>query len=199
MEKEPKDWEDARKAYEERIGRLEEKIEELEKKSVRQDEDIRIEGITESVIGQFVPGLGGIIKALEQSSPEFKKKIAETDAEIRHRIDVGWSSKPVVDYHVSTRPVRHGTRRTPPRPDSVKMPQGGPTREPIVDVLEGKDEITVIAELPGVAEDELLVRLEGDFLEISAGQLCKKVTLPRKSRRILEKSFKNGILQIKLD
>ncbi len=78
MATEPTDKTD-KENYEKRIARLEKKI----------------------------PGLGGIIKALEQSSPEFRQRISDTDAEIRHRIDVGWSSKPVVDYHVSTRPIRH--------------------------------------------------------------------------------------------
>jgi len=198
MEKEPKDWEESRKSYEERIDRLEKKIDELEKRSSEHEQEIRIEGITENIIGQFIPGLGGIIKALEQSSPEFRKKIAETDSEIKHRIDVGWSSQPVVDYHISTRPMGRGTRRSPPRADSVRMPEKGPRREPIVDVLEGKDHLTVIAELPGVSEDDLQITLEGDLLEISAGQLSKKVNLPRKVQSVQDKSFKNGILQIKL-
>lgn len=184
--------------YEERIRRLEEKISRLEKGSVKQNEDIRVEGIVESVVGQFIPGLGGIIKALDQSSPEFRQKISDTDAEIKHRIDVGWSSKPVVDYHVSTRPIRHGPRQTAPRTPSVRMPEKGPVREPIVDVLEGKDGITVIAELPGVSEEDLLVDLAGDVLSITAGQFSKKISLPRPARAILEKSYKNGILQLRL-
>ncbi len=184
--------------YEERIKRLEEKISSLEKESGRQSEDIRVEGIVESVVGQFIPGLGGIIKALEQSSPEFRQKISDTDAEIKHRIDVGWSSKPVVDYHVSTRPIRHGPRQTAPRTPSVRMPEKGPVREPIVDVLEGKDGITVIAELPGISEEDLKVDLAGDVLSITAGQFSKKVSLPRSAKSILEKSYKNGILQLRL-
>ena len=107
------------KQDEERIARLEKKIAELENtantarisqtKNVDSDaSNIHVEGLVENVVGQFIPGLGGILKALEASSPEFRQKIADTDAEIKHRIDVGWSSKPVVDYHVSTRPIRRG-------------------------------------------------------------------------------------------
>jgi len=93
------------KQDEDRIALLEKRIRELENapntarishtKNV--DSNIHVEGLVENVVGQFIPGLGGIIKALEASSPEFRKKIADTDAEIKHRIDVGWSSKPVVD------------------------------------------------------------------------------------------------------
>ncbi|VVB69788.1 Uncharacterised protein [uncultured archaeon] len=194
------------KQYQERIARLEKRINELEKAGKaappKEESKIHVEGLVENVVGQFIPGLGGIIKALEASSPEFRQKIADTDAEIKHRIDVGWSSKPVIDYHVSTRPIRHGrpaASRSAPRAESVRMPAEGPVREPIVDVLEGKDGITVIAELPGVSEEELNIRLTEADLEITAGRFCKKITLPSAAKNILEKSYKNGILQIKLN
>ncbi len=186
-----------------KIARLEKRIEELEKGSHEQNEDIQMGGIVHNVVSQFIPGLGGIIKSLEESSPEFRKRIADTDAEIKHRIDVGWSSKPVVDYHVSTRPLGHGpghaARRAAPRTESVKMPASAPHREPIVDVMEGKDGIMIIAELPGVSEEDLRMNLEGDTLEITAGQFSKKIAMPRTAKSIIEKSFKNGILHIKLD
>ena len=186
-----------------KIARLEKRIEELEKGSHEQNEDIQVGEIVHNVVSQFIPGLGGIIKSLEESSPEFRKRIADTDAEIKHRIDVGWSSKPVVDYHVSTRPLGHGpghaARRAAPRTESVKMPASAFHREPIVDVMEGKDGIMIIAELPGVSEEDLLMNLEGDTLEITAGQFSKKIAMPRTAKSIIEKSFKNGILHIKLD
>ena len=187
-----------------RIAQLEKRIRELEKGSSKAgsaEPDIQVQGIVENVVGQFIPGLGGIIKALEASSPEFRQRIADTDAEIKHRIDVGWSSKPVVDYHFSTRPIRHGPDRSGPRQDRterVNMPDA-PTREPIVDILEGKDGLTVIAELPGVSEDDLKISLEGESLEIDAGSFNKKISLTYAAKGIKEKSYKNGILQIKLD
>jgi Molecular chaperone (small heat shock protein) len=187
-----------------RIAQLEKRIRELEKGSSKAgsaEPDIQVQGIVENVVGQFIPGLGGIIKALEASSPEFRQRIADTDAEIKHRIDVGWSSKPVVDYHFSTRPIRHGPDRSGPRQDRterVNMPDA-PTREPIVDILEGKDGLTVIAELPGVSEDDLKISLEGESLEIDAGSFNKKISLPYAAKGIKEKSYKNGILQIKLN
>jgi HSP20 family protein len=195
--------EDSKDKDEEKIARLEKRIEELEKGSNKPSEDVMVEGIVQNGVSQFIPGLGGIIKSLEKSSPEFRQRIADTDAEIKHRIDVGWSSKPVVDYHVSTRPLGHvpghGPRRAAPRAESVKMPASAPHRQPIVDVMEGKDGITIIAELPGVSEEDLLMNLEGDSLEITAGEFSKKIAMPRAAKSIIEKSFKNGILQLKLD
>ncbi len=209
MDKEPTDKE----RYEERIARLEKQLEEMNKKSTKPEEaaprvdaprisadDIQVGGIVDSVVGQFIPGLGGIIKALEKSSPEFRQRIAETDAEIKHRIDVGWSKEPVVDYHVSTRPMGHGRRMAPAsRTPSVQMPKNAPVREPIVDVLDGRDEITVIAELPGVSEADLNLNLQDNMLEIAAGHFSKKISLPAPAKSILDRSFKNGILQLKLE
>lgn len=200
--KEPKGSDISReKQDEERIARLEKRINELEStaKSSRQDcGDIQVGGLVENVVGQFIPGLGGIIKALEASSPEFRQRIANTDAEIKHRIDVGWSSKPVVDYHVSTRPMRRGAAKSTARADSVRMPEA-PYREPIVDVLEGNGCMTVIAELPGVSEEDLNIKLDCADLEITAGHFSKKISLPRAVKEIVDKSYKNGILQIKLN
>lgn len=214
MEKRPKDADEAKDQYEDRIKQLEKKIEDLEKArlSERQSQSgepkiqvestssggICVDGLVDGIVGQFIPGLGGIIKALEKSSPEFRDRIANTDAEIRHRIDVGWSSKPVVDYHVSTRPLARGPRRAAPKEINVKMPEKGPNREPIVDVIDGKDYITVIAELPGISEDDLQVELKEMSLEINSGQFSKTVTLPCAPKSILEKSHKNGILQLKI-
>ena len=68
-----------------------------------------------------------------------------------------------------------------------------------VDVMEGKDGITIIAELFGVYVEDLLMNLEGDSLIIAAGDLRKKIALPRPAKSIIMKSFKNGILELKLD
>jgi hypothetical protein len=205
MVEEPKETKDSdlsrKKQDEERIARLEKRINELEttaKSSSKGGGDIQVGGLVENVVGQFIPGLGGIIKALEASSPEFRQRIADTDAEIKHRIDVGWSSKPVVDYHVSSRPMRRGVGKPTARTDSVRMPEA-PFREPIVDVLDGNGCMTVIAELPGVSEDELDVKLIESDLEITAGRFSKKISLPRAVKEIVDKSYKNGILQIKLN
>jgi HSP20 family protein len=86
-----------------------------------------------------------------------------------------------------------------PQVESVRMPAQGPVREPIVDVLDGKEGITVIAELPGISEEDLNIKLDQTDLQISAGEFCKNITLPHAARDILEKSYKNGILQIKLN
>ena len=48
-------------------------------------------------------------------------------------------------------------------------------------------------------EDELDVKLDESDLEITAGRFSKKISLPRAVKEIVDKSYKNGILQIKLN
>jgi len=197
-----------------RLERLEEKIDrdlkegrikgkEQSVETERQSVEAEGHSVVGEVVGQFIPGLGGIIKALERSSPEFRKRIAETDEEIKHRIDVGWSSKPVIDYSISTRTLKGGNARRPrPRTPEIKVPVKGAEREPIVDLLVEKDHLQVIAELPGVEEKDLEVALEGDTLEIKAGEFIKRIELPAtgtiEKRTIKERTFKNGILHISI-
>jgi HSP20 family protein len=175
------------KDYQEKIKKLEKRIEELETE--------KEPGIVEDVVSQFIPGLGGIVKALEESSPEFRKRIAETDAEIKHRIETGWNSKPKVDYSISVRPLV-SERKEAKQEVRVETP---PEREPIIDVFEEKEHISVIAELPGVEEKDIETKLNEGALEISAGKYRKIVTLPSAAKSIIERTYKHGILQLKIE
>ncbi|MGQ4832874.1 MAG: archaeal heat shock protein Hsp20 [Candidatus Asgardarchaeia archaeon] len=75
-----------------------------------------------------------------------------------------------------------------------------PVREPLVDIIEDKDKITVIAELPGVEKDEIDIRGTSKTLEIKAAdQYYKKIDLPAEVDPNNAKStYKNGILEIVL-
>ncbi|MDH7596330.1 MAG: Hsp20/alpha crystallin family protein [Methanothrix sp.] len=191
--------------YEDRLERIERRLDEIEKalktlrgESAEKKKPAEEPSIVGGIVSQFIPGLGGIIKALEASSPEFKRRIAETDAEVRHRIEVGWSSKPVVDYGISIRPLSKPGARRPARPPEVRIP-GAPRKEPIVDVMDDGESITVVAELPGVEEDELSVALREGVLDIRAGEFMKLVRLPPDAGDICGRSFKNGILQVRIN
>ncbi len=164
-------------------------------------EEVEETSTVESVVGQLIPGLGGIVRALEKSSPEFRRKIAETDAEIEHRLETGWSMKPKVDYGISIRPlterknVKLKSMKKEPDEERVETEE----REPIIDIFEEKDYISVIAELPGVEEKDIETKLKGDTLEISAGKYCKTIRLPSVPKSIIERAYNNGILQLKIE
>ena len=75
--------------------------------------------------------------------------------------------------------------------------------EPLIDVIEEADHILVLAEMPGVADEDIHLDLKGDVLVLHAEKGSKKyhkeVLLPRSfDDKTLERSCHNGILEIKL-
>lgn len=87
---------------EEKIRELEERIRQLEKEKIEKSEGSLVGGM----IGNILPGFGKIIGTLEKASPEFRKRIEETDKEIRFRLEKG-SSAPRIEYSFS-RPLVSG-------------------------------------------------------------------------------------------
>jgi len=88
--------------------------------------------------------------------------------------------------------------------ETKKGPVVEEVREPIVDVFDEKDHILVIAELPGVSEDEIKIEVAGDILNLTASdrdrKYAKEILLPSKVKASsLKTSFKNGILDITLE
>lgn len=174
--------------YEEKIKKL--GLEELEKEKEHEP------SIVEGIAGQLIPGLGGIVKALEKSSPEFRKRIAETDAEIKHRLETGWNSKPKIEYGISIKPLISEKKGMKEEREEAKVE---PEKEPIIDVFEEKDYISVIAELPGIEEKDMETKLRDNTLEISAGKYSKTINLPSIPKSIIERTYKHGILQLKIE
>ena len=87
-----------------------------------------------------------------------------------------------------------------------KTPEGPKVdeeREPITDIFDEKNEIVVIAEMPGIEEDDITIDLKEDILEISAvsknRKYRKELLLPAKvSKQNLHHKFTNGILEIRI-
>ncbi len=88
--------------------------------------------------------------------------------------------------------------------ETTKGPVVEEVREPIVDVFDEEDHIRLIAELPGVSEDKIKIEVTGDILNLTASDTDKKyakeILLPSKVKpSSLKTTYKNGILEIKLD
>jgi len=87
-----------------------------------------------------------------------------------------------------------------------KTPEGPKVdeeREPITDVFNEKNEIVVIAEMPGVEVNDIKIDLKEDILEISAVSknrtYRKELLLPVKViKSNLRHKFTNGILEIRI-
>jgi len=87
--------------------------------------------------------------------------------------------------------------RTPTRAESLQIVKED---EPLVDVLEEKDAVKVVAEIHGVSMNDIALNMRDNHLEIKAGEkFTKKIEIPKKvdfARASI--SYKNGILQLRL-
>jgi len=187
------------------------------KKKVDQDEKIgefseevsaseeMAEGVLKGV-GEIIPGLGGLLKGLEKS-PAFKERLKKVNQEIERKLketplNRAGNRGPHTDSSFSTRPLFNEEelpfgRKVKKYPTTLLQP-----KEPVVDVFDERDHLRIIAELPGMAEKDIKTNLEKDVLTIeinSPGWKPEhKVALPYAPKGKLEKSFRNGILEIKV-
>lgn len=74
-------------------------------------------------------------------------------------------------------------------------------REPLIDLFEEEEKTTVIAEIPGIDQADIVIDLQGETLIISAGQgerkYRKEVQFSRKVRQTsMQRKYRNGILEI---
>lgn len=78
------------------------------------------------------------------------------------------------------------------------------TREPLTDIIEDEDSISLTLELPGVEKEDIDLNLEGRTLKVEATSYgrsyLKRIPLPCEVKPDMIKStYKNGILDITLD
>ena len=81
--------------------------------------------------------------------------------------------------------------------------KGEPTseREPLVDIFTSKGKTTVVAELPGVAEEDINIALSGKRLEINVDKgerkYFRQLELPKKfDKKKMKKKYNNGVLEL---
>lgn len=120
-------------------------------------------------------------------------------------IRVGPDGKPVVREFGNMKGgavIEAGEEKAQPRASETKKSERPPDeREPLVDVLEGKDNVVVVAEVPGVSEHDIKVDVSRSSLEISAPsgerRYYKKLELPKGiAPEKMKKSYKNGVLEL---
>ncbi|MEM3227475.1 MAG: archaeal heat shock protein Hsp20 [Candidatus Micrarchaeaceae archaeon] len=76
-------------------------------------------------------------------------------------------------------------------------------REPLVDVIDRGDEITVIAEMPGVEEKDIRLSFEGKKLDIAAASVGRSYHKVMELRSDVDQSnyaykYNNGVLEVTL-
>jgi HSP20 family protein len=90
------------------------------------------------------------------------------------------------------------------RPPIPAQETGTATREPLVDVIEEKDKVRAIVELPGVRTEDIEVETDGRCLEIAVDsehrKFSKRIELPRPVRPgTAAIGYKNGVLVVTMD
>lgn len=75
-------------------------------------------------------------------------------------------------------------------------------REPLADIFDEEEEILVVVELPGVAEEEIHIEVQGDVLCLETTgqrQYAKEILLPSAVQTDeLRQTYRNGILELRL-
>jgi len=198
---------------EEEVRELRAKIERLERK-LKEEGKEEEEGIAGSLLqevgGMF--GLGGLLKGVERS-PAFRDRLRTIDEEVERRFreeplkrtgEGRGRRGPQITSSFSVRTLA-GKESAPPRARPGRRVKREVVRpeEPAVDIFEEPDHLLVIAELPGVEEEDINLDLQGDKLTISANaphrRYRKQVTLPYSPQGDLKTAYKNGMLEIRLE
>lgn len=188
---------------------LEEKIRELEEKLKRLEEHKgeMPEGTAASILkglGGIIPGLKGLVKGLEKSEA-FRERLGAIDKEIEARL----RSQPLKRTGEGVPSFQFGlSRGTRPMSIPPTKRQATPrvkrevaaSKEPPVDVFDEETHLRVLAELPGVEEKDIKVTLKEAQLVISADtpshKYHKEITLPYVPKGQMDKSFRNGVLEL---
>jgi HSP20 family protein len=152
-------------------------------------------------------GLGGLFKGIEKLV-DLAGKLEENGAMSKEgelNLDhIKKGMKGVYGFTINT--AGGGSPKVETFGNIKKTPEGPKVdeeREPITDLFDEKDEIIVIAEMPGIEEADIKIDLKEDILEISAVSTSrtyrKEILLPIKVLQAnLSRKFTNGILEIKI-
>ena len=199
---------------EEKVIELEAKIRKLEEEhdEGEEEKDEEAGGIAGGLLQQVgnMFGLGGLLKGLGKS-PAFQERLKRIDEEIEtkfreeplKRVDEG-ERGPITRSSFSVRTLADSeppVKKAAPI-HRVKRKVDSP-KELAIDVFDEGDYLTVIAELPGVEENDIRIAPAGDKLTISTDvphhRYHGEVDLPCPVKSNLEKSYKKGILEIRLE
>lgn len=158
-------------------------------------------------------GLGGLFKGLSNLI-DAATNLAEKGEELSKTGDINLSGlknikglhdlKGVYGIRVST--LADGRPSVKPFGNIKKTPKGpvvNEVREPMVDLFEEAGELYLVAEMPGIEENDIQLEIKGDILDIRAEhgnrKYQKEVLLSRSAKaESMSWTYKNGILEIRI-
>ncbi|MEI7897611.1 MAG: Hsp20 family protein [bacterium] len=152
-------------------------------------------------------GLGGLFKGIEKLVDLAGK--LEDKGGIKKEGEINFDHlkkgmKGVYGFTINT--AGGGTPKVETFGNIKKTPQGPKVdeeREPITDIFDEKNEIVILAEMPGIDEFDIKIDLKADILELSATgknrTYRKELLLPVKvAKENMRHKFTNGILEIRI-
>jgi len=163
----------------------------MERKKVKHDQPVLDFGLS----------FGGILNELGNITQDITRMVEEGKTEMSRTGEISFdkSQKRKGMYGISVRMGGDGM----PKIDTFGRRPKDDTREPIVDIFEEEKRVQVIAELPGVDENEISVALKGTTLTIKAGKgerkYKKEIDLEIPVKGEPKTKYKNGILEINIE
>ncbi len=152
--------------------------------------------------GGFMGGLGGLIEKLAELAE--KGKELHGVSELRDPAD--GSKRGVVGFSIrvglgndAVKVERFGNLRQDEKTGNAVVQ---PVREPMVDVFDEANHVLVVAEMPGIGEEDIQVELKDDILTVAAEhgdtKYRKEVLLPAAfPAESMSRTCRNGIVEIK--
>ncbi|MDD1701952.1 MAG: hypothetical protein LUQ31_03085 [Methanoregula sp.] len=154
------------------------------------------DSIVENVVDDVLPGMGNLVKKLRRTSPELDRKIEEKDAEIKKRLEEGYSPEPKITYGVKVRTLARDTpQKEEERPENR-------TIEPLTDIFDEGSFLRIVVELPSVNEEKIRISQDETRLVISAsegGKRYRKMIAMPWNGKVVKKRYQNGILELVME
>jgi HSP20 family protein len=149
-------------------------------------------------------GLGGLFKGLGDLM-DLIGKLAEDGEKQTERSGSVKSDDGRVVYGFSVRTGIGGVPKVE-RFGNVRSSDDGPVvnpvREPLIDIFDEDDAILLVAELPGVADDEITIDIQGDVFALETTgerRYAREVLLPAPvNPASIQRTYRNGILEVRL-
>ena len=158
--------------------------------------------------GGFELGIGGILRGLTDLVDKLEQ-ISKAGGELSRTGEIQGEGQEVKGIYGFTVKVGLGDDkpRVEPFGNIRKDRKSGravveEVREPVVDVFEEEDHVLVLAEMPGVSVEDVVLEVKDDVLIVSAKRGDKKyrkeVRLPESiPRQRMEIASNNGVVEIK--
>jgi HSP20 family protein len=155
-------------------------------------------------LGGLFKGLGDFLDVLSEVVEEAGEKGTATTTRTGEFRIKGMGEKARGVYGFT---IRSGLGGSPvvERFGNIRSTEEGPVvaevREPLVDIFDEDQEIVIVAELPGVSEEDIRFEVQDDILSLETTgerRYAKEILLPGPVDAAAQKTYKNGILELRL-